>query len=165
MGVPSFKISFVSVTNVADDERLGLCNEETPSVWVSKAMTESLFPDEYFRRVDETSDEDFYQHPRFVAHIDPDTIRALTQFYSEFIPKGGDVLDLMSSWISHLPDSEILPLGRVSGLGMNAAELRANDRLSDFVVHNLNTNPQLRYGDKSFDRVVYDVSIQNLICL
>tara|TARA_B100000686_G_C16689749_1_gene916924 strand:+ start:606 stop:1244 length:639 start_codon:yes stop_codon:yes gene_type:complete len=126
-------------------------------------MTDSIFPDEYFRRVDETSDEGFYQHPRFVAHIDPETIRALTQFYSEFIPKGGDVLDLMSSWISHLPDSESLPLGRVSGLGMNAEELSANDRLSDFVVHNLNKNPLLSYDDNSFDRVIVAVSIQYLI--
>lgn len=126
-------------------------------------MTESIFPDDYFRRVDENPDEVFYQHPRFVAHIDPETIRALTQFYSEFIPKGGDVLDLMSSWISHMPDSKILPLGRVSGLGMNEAELTANERLTDFVVQNLNTNPLLSYRDSSFDRVVVAVSIQYLI--
>ena len=162
IGVPSFKISFVSVTKRADGVTLDLREGEPSSGWVSETMIDSIFPDEYFRRVDETSDEGFYQQPRFVAHIDSETIGALTQFYSEFVPKGGDVLDLMSSWISHLPDSTVLPLGRVAGLGMNADELQANTRLTEFVVHNLNTNPLLEYDDGSFDRVIIAVSIQYL---
>lgn len=124
-------------------------------------MDESVFPAEYFRRVDESPDAGFYREPRFVAHIDPETIGSLTQFYSEFVPPGSDVVDLMSSWISHLPDD--LELGKVSGLGMNAQELAGNPRLTDFVVHDLNENPQLPYVADSYDRATLAVSIQYLV--
>ena len=60
-------------------------------------------PDELFGRVDDSDDALFYQLPRLVAHIDPGTIAALTRYYDEVLPSGARVLDLMSSWISHLP--------------------------------------------------------------
>ncbi len=60
-------------------------------------------PNELFARVDEGDDANFYQLPRLVAHIDPGTIAALTQYYRDVLPTGARVLDLMSSWISHLP--------------------------------------------------------------
>ena len=97
-------------------------------------------PDALFVRVDESPDGEFYREPRFVAHIDDATIQALTEFYRSFIPDGGDVLDLMSSWISHLPADK--HYGRVAGLGMNAAELAANPQLSDYRVHDLNIVPR-----------------------
>ena len=81
----------------------------------------------FFQREDESPDEDFYAQPRMVAHIDSVTIDALTEFYREFIPAHADVLYLMSSWISHLPDD--LSLGKVSGLGMNDEELANNPQL------------------------------------
>jgi len=74
-----------------------------------------------------------------------------------------DVLDLMSSWVSHLPEPDRLPLGRVVGLGMNAAELAANPRLTSFDVHDLNREPRLPYADASFDAVLCAVSIQYLV--
>ena len=114
-----------------------------------------------YRRVDETADELFYREPRFVAHIDAATIAALTEFYREFLTPGSDVLDLMSSWISHLPEE--VPLGRVAGLGMNEAELAANPQLTDHLVHNLNDEATLPYPDESFDRVNIVVSIQYLV--
>ena len=58
---------------------------------------------ELFRRLDEADDELFYAMPRFVTHIDDPAIAAVTQLYREYLPAGGAVLDLMSSWISHLP--------------------------------------------------------------
>ncbi len=119
-----------------------------------------LHPD-FFWRQDQTPDANFYVQLRFVTHIDQTTIDALTGFYDEFIPDGADVLDLMSSWVSHLPEHK--PLGRVSGLGMNDAELAANRRLSDYCVHNLNDEPALPYEPASFDRVLIAVSIQYLI--
>lgn len=70
-------------------------------------------PTHWFERADNNPDEDFYIAPRLVAHIDPETISALTAFYRVFIPAHSNVLDLMSSWISHLPLD--LVLGRVSG--------------------------------------------------
>jgi SAM-dependent methyltransferase len=118
-------------------------------------------PEALYRRADESADELFYREPRFVAHIDAATIAALTEFYREFLTPGSDVLDLMSSWISHLPEE--IPLGRVAGLGMNEAELVANPRLTDHLVQNLNDEPILPYPEQSFDRVHIVVSIQYLI--
>ena len=62
-------------------------------------MPDPAFPDRFFEREDETPDAAFYQEPRFVAHIDDDTIAALTAYYREFLPRGTRILDLMSSWI------------------------------------------------------------------
>ena len=118
------------------------------------------FPAHFFRRADEADDALFYREPRFVQHIDRATIRALTGFYREAIAEGARVLDLMSSWVSHLPDG--LACGRVSGLGMNRAELEDNPRLDDFVVHDLNRDPVLPYADGEFDAVVCAVSVQYL---
>jgi len=126
---------------------------------IDHPMKESL-PSALFERADESADELFYQQPRLVTHIDDATIAALTQFYREFLPAGCDLLDLMSSWISHLPED--VAYGRVAGLGMNAEELAANTRLSDYLVHNLNVQPQLPYPPASFDRASIVVSIQYL---
>ena len=62
------------------------------------------FPSGFFERQDETDDARFHEQPRFVVHMDDETIRALTQAYRELLPPGGAVLDLMSSWVSHLPE-------------------------------------------------------------
>ena len=123
-------------------------------------MADPEFPERFFERDDEAPDSHFYGEPRFVAHIDDDTIAALTAYYREFLPPGSRILDLMSSWISHLPDVDY---PRVSGLGMNERELAANPRLTDAVVHDLNVDPRLPYEDAAFDRAVVAVSIQYLV--
>lgn len=117
-------------------------------------------PERFFAREDESADALFYRQPRLVTHIDDATIGALTEFYAEFLPPGARVLDLMSSWVSHLPEAEY---GRVAGLGMNAEELAANRRLTDYVVHDLNERPELPYEDDCFDRAVVAVSVQYLV--
>jgi SAM-dependent methyltransferase len=114
----------------------------------------------FFQREDESDDAYFYTMPRFVVHIDAATIEALTQLYREILPPGGAILDLMSSWVSHLPEE--LPFARVAGLGMNAAELANNPRLSDHLVQDLNQNPELPFAPASFDAIVNAVSIQYL---
>ncbi len=118
-------------------------------------------PKELFARVDESDDAHFYQVPRLVAHIDPGTIAALTQYYREVLPDGARVLDLMSSWISHLPNEA--RYASVAGLGMNAAELDANPRLDVRVVSDLNRKPVLPFGARTFDAVLIAVSVQYLI--
>jgi SAM-dependent methyltransferase len=118
-------------------------------------------PEPWFERPDESPDELFYDEPRFVAHIDQATIDALTGFYREFIPPGARVLDLMSSWISHLPPE--VDYAEVAGLGMNGTELAANPRLDRHCVQNLNDTPELPFEDHFFDRVLIAVSIQYLI--
>ena len=117
-------------------------------------------PNAWFVCADATPDEDFYQSPRMVAHVDEGTLTALTEFYRSFIPQHSDVLDLMSSWISHLPAE--VQLGRVVGLGMNADELAANTQLTQWSVQNLNDQPILPYASESFDRALIVVSIQYL---
>jgi SAM-dependent methyltransferase len=117
-------------------------------------------PRDLFRRLDESPDEDFYREPRLVTHIDDATIAALTQVYRELVPAGAGVLDLMSSWVSHLPPE--IDYGRVVGLGMNRVELASNPRLTSFLVHDLNRSPELPFADATFDAVMNAVSIQYL---
>lgn len=114
----------------------------------------------YFDRYDTTPDEQFYELPRLVAHIDDNAIAAVTQLYREYFPPDGAILDLMSSWISHLPHE--ITYRRVVGLGMNAEELDANPRLTERVVQNLNRNPLLPFRDGEFDGAGICVSVQYL---
>lgn len=118
------------------------------------------FPKGAFRRQDETPDELFYRQPRFVTHIDDAAIAAVTQLYREFLPPGGALLDLMSSWVSHLPPE--VAYRRVVGLGLNRAELAKNPRLESFVVQNLNSTPQLPFEDGKFDGAALAVSVDYL---
>jgi SAM-dependent methyltransferase len=120
----------------------------------------SSLPEEAFRRTDEAPDEEFYRTPRLVTHIDDQAIAAVTQLYREFFSAGGEILDLMSSWVSHLPPE--IEYRRVIGLGMNEVELRRNDRLHSYVVQNLNINPRLAFGDAEFDGCGICVSIDYL---
>jgi len=115
-------------------------------------------PTELFRRRDESPDPEFYAEPRLVVHIDDAAINAATEAYRELLPESGEILDLMSSWRSHLPVDR--PYTRVVGLGMNAAEMDDNPQLDDFVVHDLNADPQLPFEDNSFDGAVCTVSVQ-----
>jgi SAM-dependent methyltransferase len=113
-----------------------------------------------FRRYDEAPDEEFYELPRFVTHIDGRAITAVTQLYRELFPEGGEILDLMSSWVSHLPTE--VSYRRVIGLGMNEAELRRNERLDAYLVHDLNRTPELPFGEAEFDGCGICVSIDYL---
>jgi SAM-dependent methyltransferase len=117
-------------------------------------------PPSLFTRIDETPDELFYATARFVTHLDDAAIAAVTQLYRECFPAGGAILDLMSSWISHLPPE--VTYRRVIGLGMNGEELGANPRLHGFVVQNLNETPRLPWGDGEFDGAAICVSVDYL---
>ena len=117
-------------------------------------------PKEAFRRADEAPDEEFYRTPRIVTHIDDDAIAAVTQLYRELFPAGGEILDLMSSWVSHLPPE--VAYRRVIGLGMNDVELRRNERLDSYIVQNLNSNPELPFEEAEFDGAGICVSIDYL---
>jgi SAM-dependent methyltransferase len=118
------------------------------------------YPEEAFRRTDEGPDEEFYQTPRLVTHIDDRAIAAVTQLYREFFPPDGEILDLMSSWISHLPPE--VAYRRVIGLGMNEVELRRNERLDSYVIQNLNSHPILPFGSGEFDGAGICVSVDYL---
>jgi SAM-dependent methyltransferase len=128
---------------------------------LSSAERESPLRPEHFRRYDETPDTEFYRFPRLVTHIDDAAIAAATELYRRIIPPGGRVLDLMSSWISHLPED--VQYEFVAGLGMNAEELAANPRLQERIVQDLNADPTLPWGDGTFDTAVITVSVQYLV--
>ena len=117
-------------------------------------------PPRAFAKADPSPDADFYADPRFVAHIDNGAIAAVTGLYRELFPPGGVVLDLMSSWVSHLPDE--VEYAEVIGHGMNAEELAANPRLSRWFVQDLNRDPKLPLGDRSVDAAAICVSVQYL---
>ncbi|HEV2125193.1 MAG TPA: methyltransferase domain-containing protein [Chloroflexota bacterium] len=113
-----------------------------------------------FNRADEVPDAQFYRSVRLVTHIDDRAIGAVTQLYREYFPPGGVILDLMSSWVSHLPPE--VRYRRVVGLGMNSEELAANPRLDAYRVQDLNQRPQLPFVDGTFDAAGLCVSIQYL---
>ena len=118
-------------------------------------------PGDMFGRVDESPDSFFYLQPRFVTHIDEAAVAAVTQLYREVLPAGGAILDLMSSWVSHLPPDVLY--ARVVGVGMNSAELAANSRLDAHSVQDLNREPVLHFDDETFDAATICVSIQYLV--
>ncbi len=113
-----------------------------------------------FARADPSADGAFYVMPRKVVHIEAGAIAALRAVYARDLPPGEPVLDLMSSWRSHLPEAG---LGPVSALGMNADEMADNPQITaGFVVHDLNADPALPYPDAAFGAVVCAVSVQYL---
>jgi len=124
-------------------------------------MEEGLgLPQGSFSKIDTEEDEIFYEPPRLVYHIDEGAVAALTEFYRRALPAGGTFLDLMSSWVSHLPPAT--QYAEVIGHGMNAAELAANPWLSRWFIQNLNRDPRLPLADDSVDAVMICVSIQYL---
>lgn len=54
-------------------------------------------------KLNPSSDRSFYSSPRLVTHVDDQFIATLTDLYRDRVPENADVLDLMSSWVSHLP--------------------------------------------------------------
>ena len=113
-----------------------------------------------FAKEDGGDDAFFYGAARLVTHIDEAAIAALTAVYRQVLPSGGIVLDLMSSWVSHLPAD--VAYGEVIGHGMNAQELAANPRLTHWFVQDLNRDPSLPLSEASIDAAMICVAIQYL---
>ena len=122
---------------------------------------DGLFPPEAYEREDESSDNRFYAVPRKVVHIDDGAIAALARLYAEVLPAGGRLLDLMSSWRSHLPAGA--PSREVVGLGLNADEMADNPQLARSFVHDVNREPTLPFADGEFDGATCAVSIQYVL--
>jgi SAM-dependent methyltransferase len=116
------------------------------------------FPPGFFDRADAFPDGDFYAGPRLVTHIDDEAIAAVGDLYEE-LGIDGDVLDLMSSWVSHFRR----PPRQLTVLGLNASELEANPMANARVVHDLNADPRLPFADSSFDAAVCCVSVDYLV--
>ena len=111
-------------------------------------------------KMDDSDDALFYESPRFVTHVDDGFIQSLIQLYRDRLTPKTRILDLMSSWVSHLPPE--MAFAHVEGHGLNASELDRNPRLDHYFVQNLNQNPKLPLEDAVFDAVLCAVSVQYL---
>lgn len=111
-------------------------------------------------KLDSTDDKLFYEYPRFVTHVDEGFIQQLTDLYREHLKPNTRIFDMMSSWVSHLPQE--MEFSHVEGHGLNAEELERNPQLNHYFVQNLNENPQLPLKDQDFDAVLNCVSVQYL---
>lgn len=112
-------------------------------------MVVQVLTAEQRRKWDSSDDGLFYAEPRFVQHLDGAFRQRLTSLYRQQIPEGAVVLDLMSSWVSHLPEDR--QYGAVIGHGLNARELSANPRLTRHWVQNLNRDQCLPLESASVD--------------
>ncbi len=120
-----------------------------------------FFSDQPFVRAEERPDDLFYAGPRFVNHLDDQAISVISGLYARLLQPGMHVLDLMSSWTSHLPEE--IQFAKVYALGMNPEELQANKRLDGFVVQDINRRAALPYETGSLDAVICTASIEYLI--
>lgn len=111
-------------------------------------------------KLDETNDLDFYSYPRFVTHVDDNFIDRLTNLYRERLKPNTRIFDMMSSWVSHLPEE--IEFAHVEGHGMNEEELAKNRRLNHYFVRDLNQDPKFPLPDRDFDAVLNTVSVQYL---
>jgi len=152
----------------AGEEHGGICNDigmlavgEGPGMQLPLAQAASDFwYAEAMGRLDDRPDEVFYQRPRLVHHLDRHCRAQIEALYGSLIPAGGQVLDLMSSWVSHL--DRIDPTCRVTGLGMNEAEMASNPRLAERLIRDLNADPTLPFAKARFDAVVCTASFEYL---
>lgn len=119
-----------------------------------------LFQAHQRTKLDETDDSLFYAYPRFVTHVDEGFIQQLTDLYRERLKPQTHIFDMMSSWVSHLPDE--LELAHVEGHGLNEEELAKNPRFNHYFVQDLNQNPKFPLPDGTFDAVLNCVSVQYL---
>lgn len=111
-------------------------------------------------KLDDSDDTLFYSMPRLVTHVDEGFIDRLTQLYRDRLKPNTRIFDMMSSWVSHLPEE--IEFAHVEGHGMNEEELARNSRLDHYFVQNLNQNPKLPLPDEEFDAVLNCVSVQYL---
>lgn len=125
---------------------------------VNDFYSEAVYP---FARADASDDALFYLKPRLVHHLDETARRHVRTFHERLLKPGVKVLDLMGSWESHLPES--VSSCTIEALGLNEQELKSNRRLSKYLVHDLNAEPELPYEDRSFDAVLCTVSIEYLV--
>ncbi len=112
------------------------------------------------QKLDGGNDRQFYDTPRFVTHVDTGFIDRLTSLYRERLTPNTRIFDMMSSWVSHLPDE--LQFEYVQGHGLNAEELAKNPQFDNYFVQNLNQDLKLPLENESFDAVLNTVSVQYL---
>ncbi|MCU0833366.1 MAG: methyltransferase domain-containing protein [Chromatiaceae bacterium] len=150
------------------EEHGGRCNEIAELVSAGgpgmqarwRATPTDFWSDLPFLRADPRPDPEFYAGPRFVDHMDEAALAEVGALYGRLLPREGRVLDLMTSWHSHLPGH--LDGVELTGLGLNAEELAANTRLSERLIQDLNQDPKLPFANASFAAVICTASVEYL---
>ena len=206
---PSYATVTDPKTGISQPE-VGEIQDAVPKDW---SKIENPFLNEFekssFGRLDQKPDSVFYESPRFVEHIDENAVEIVTKYNTDVIistanakqsdlsvasnsddtlPPKARVLDLCSSWTSHIDPNVVLSsvpesnndndieksnsekknkkiMAQISGLGMNSEELKSNPLLSDWTIQDLNTNPDLSKiypNDNTFDVVFCQLSIDYL---
>ena len=152
----------------AGPERGGRCTEVLMDALNAGIGLETLYPpeetgfmsDSSFKRMDDREYSLFYETERLVQHLDRTAIEQVSEIHGRFLQPGMQLLDLMSSWVSHIPES-ITDLN-VTGLGMNADELARNPRLTSKVIQDINLQTTLPFDDRQFDAVICSASVEYL---
>lgn len=162
-------IPFASSNAMVTDPKTGVAlpepgeiEEALPKDWSSVENPLESDSTNLMSRLDSMPDSVFYSDPRFVEHVDDQAVQSMTSYITnEAIPNKENVavLDLCSSWTSHIDLQNREKPMRVSGLGMNSKELAKNPVLKDWMVRDLNENPTLPYDDSTFDVVLCQLSI------
>jgi SAM-dependent methyltransferase len=149
------------------DERGGTSNDWIQTVMDGPGMQARVngqptdfFSEDPFSRTNIEPDTIFYSNPRMVTHIDETAIYTVMEIYKNLLEPGTEILDLMSSWKSHLPED--IRFKKVIGLGMNAEEMTANSQLTDHVVYDLNDHSKLPFEGNAYDAVICTVSVEYL---
>jgi SAM-dependent methyltransferase len=139
-----------------------MCTQNGPGMQARlPEIATDFFSGDPFARLDTRADAAFYTMTRLLPHIDSTASQQLASIYQRFLQPGMQVLDLMSSWQSHLPEN--VDQLEVTGLGMNREELQRNPHLSQHVIHDLNEQAELPFEARQFDAAICSLSIEYLI--
>ncbi|KAI8113519.1 hypothetical protein M9435_003520 [Picochlorum sp. BPE23] len=127
-------------------------------------------------KINKDDDRQFYSIPRLVNHCDTHFREDLQSIYSEYLGdlnkincRGSEavdnddivILDIGSSFVSHLPPEISAPKYTIIGHGMNAEELSKNPCLSRFFVRDLNKDPSgWALASESVDAALCCCSVQ-----
>ena len=150
------------------DERGGRCEDWLEVITGNGPGMQAKYPglatdflgEDSFARRDNRPDNMFYATPRMVHHLDSRARSVVKDIHDNYLPKDGPILDLMASWDSHLP--ETLHSSRLTVLGMNMAELKANPLAADHHVQDINENTILPYRENSFAGIICTSSVEYL---
>ena len=93
--------------------------------------------------------------------VDAVAVAAITDLYRQVMPVGGAILDVMSSWVSHLPPE--VHYRRIVGLGGDVGALAENAFLDEWRVQDLNQDPTMHFAAGEFDGAAICGAVQNLI--
>ncbi|MGD9157757.1 MAG: methyltransferase domain-containing protein [Desulfobacteraceae bacterium] len=117
-----------------------------------------IFNEDAFSRDDSSDDHIFYEKDRFVNHIDKVAMETVELLIGDLVIENDPViLDLMAGWDSHIPES--VKASETTGLGLNENELKGNKNLTRYMLHDINSDPKLPFGENYFDIVINSLSV------